>query len=166
MKITKIIVLGCMLILGVLFLYSCKKKSEPASSSSSETQMTQEQLKAAVAEKSEEIKEIVDTLKADVNTSISEIKAEIEKLNVDQLRETALQYKQLITEKTKQIDNLNEKIKGIALTELMSEESMALRKELGDLTTGFDALKERFQLYYNKLKEKGGDLTGLSLTNK
>jgi hypothetical protein len=32
-----------------------------------------------------------------------------------------------------------------------------------EMNKSVSALKERFQIYYNKLKEEGGDLSGLQL---
>jgi len=160
MKTNKIMLLCCLLTLSGMLISGCKKKSEPASSSS-DTQTTQEQLKATMAEKTEEIKEVVNTLKADMNTSISEIKAEVEKLNVDQLRAAALEYQQLIEEKTKEIGTLTAKLKELDVTQMLGDETQAIKADIDELNKSIAALKERFQIYYNKLKEKGGNLTGL-----
>jgi len=161
MKTVKLSLLCLVVFLCLIFLvYGCKKKSQPASSGS-ETTTTTQGIKDVVTEKTQEVKEIVETLKADATTSISEIKAEVEKLNVDQLKATALQYQELIQAKMTELENINTIIKEIPLANVMSEESLAIKKDLGEITNSLNALKERFQIYYNKLKEKGGDLSGL-----
>jgi hypothetical protein len=163
MKTVKIITLCLVLTLAVVFfVYGCKKKEQPAETPQ-ETTSSQESVNAVVSEKTEEIKQVVETLKADMNTSISEIKAEVEKLNTDQLKEVAMQYKELILAKTTQLETLNSKLLGMDVAQAFSDESKSLRDEFQVLEQSIKALKERFQIYYNKLKEKGGDLAGLAL---
>ncbi|MHC5074265.1 MAG: hypothetical protein ACYTFM_01905 [Planctomycetota bacterium] len=163
MKTVKVITLCLVVFLCLTFLvYGCKKKSEPAPPTDESTATT-ESIKDVVTEQTEQVKEVVETLKADVTTSINEIKAEVEKLNVDQLRQTALEYQKLIQAKTQEIENLTAKVKDMSVTEMLGDESTALTAEVDELNKAVTALKERFMLYYNKLKEKGGDLSGLTI---
>jgi hypothetical protein len=163
MKKGKIIVLCLMLILSLMFsVYGCKKKDQPTETTQ-ETTTTTEAITTQIAEKTEEIKQVTETLKADVNTSISEIKAELDKLSVDQLRQTALQYQQLIQAKSAEVETVTAKIKNMSITQAMGDEMKTLQTDIDGLNTSLKALKDRFQLYYDKLKEKGGDLSGFAL---
>ncbi|MHC4133078.1 MAG: hypothetical protein ACYSSP_12350 [Planctomycetota bacterium] len=163
MKTVKVFTLILVLLLSLIFLvYGCKKKSQPAETPE-ETTTTQESIEAVVTEKTEEIKEVVETLKANVTTSISEIKAEVEKLNVDQLKATALQYQQLIQAKSAEIEKLTAVMSELSIDQVLGEEGKAIKADVEELNKSITALKERFQIYYNKLKEKGGDLTGLAI---
>jgi flagellar capping protein FliD len=44
---------------------------------------------------------------------------------------------------------------------MMGEEAKQLKSDLDDLNQSISALQERFEVYYNQLKEQGGDLSGL-----
>jgi uncharacterized coiled-coil DUF342 family protein len=149
MKTFKIISLCTALIFCSLSVFGCRKKAD-------------ESEKAQETAKVEEIKKVAQALKADVTTAINEIKAEVGKLNVQQLRETALQYQQLIQSKTSELDKINNQLKEMDLTKALGDEAKDLRAEFENITKSISALKERFRIYYDKLKEKGGDLTGLT----
>ena len=101
--------------------------------------------------------------KADENKPIPEAKAEAEKMNVEQLRSMAMKYKEAVTAKTDEVKKFTDKLKEIPITKMMGEEAKELKADITDLNDSIKALNERFQVYYEKLKEKGGDLSGLSL---
>jgi len=46
---------------------------------------------------------------------------------------------------------------------MLGDEAKELKTEIEALNKSVSALKERFQVYYDKLKEKGGNLSGLEL---
>lgn len=45
----------------------------------------------------------------------------------------------------------------------MTAEGRILKAGVDEITKGIGTLKERFEVYYNALKEKGGNLTGLDI---
>jgi hypothetical protein len=45
----------------------------------------------------------------------------------------------------------------------MGTEGKALQADVANLNKAVTALTERFQVYYNKLKDKGGSVTGLEI---
>lgn len=96
----------------------------------------------------------------DTSKAISEVKAEAEKMDVSQLRQMALKYKDAILEKTKEVEQLMAKIKP---TDILSAEAKKIKAEVDDLNKSVGALKERFNVYYDKLKAKDGDVSGLDL---
>ena len=101
--------------------------------------------------------------KADENKPISEVKAEAEKMDTDGLRDMAMVYQKSITAKNGEVEKLTAKLKDIPVTEMMGDEAKELKTDVDNLNTSISALKERFEVYYQKLKEQGGDLSGLQI---
>jgi len=101
--------------------------------------------------------------KADESRPISEVKAEAEKLDVEKLRSMAMKYKDAIMAKKGEVEKFTGELKDIPLTKMLGEEAKQLKGEIDVLNKSISALKERFEVYYDKLKEKGGDLSGIEL---
>ena len=101
--------------------------------------------------------------KVDENKPLADVKAEAEKMDTAQLRATAMKYKDAITDKQVDVEKLTEKIKEIPLTEVMGEEAKGLKEEAAALNKSVTDLKKRFDVYYGKLKERKGDLSGLDI---
>ena len=101
--------------------------------------------------------------KADENKPLSEVKAEAEQMSAEKLRSMALAYKDAITAKQKEIEKYTGKLNEIPIAQKMGAEAKETMAELEDLLKSASALKERFEVYYNKLNEKGGDLSGLEI---
>jgi len=101
--------------------------------------------------------------KADENKPIAKVKAEAEKMNVEQLKARATEYYDAIKAKQGDIEKVMTKLKDIPPLEATGKEAKGLQTDLSTLNTSISSLKARFQVYYNKLKEKGGDTTGLQL---
>jgi len=96
----------------------------------------------------------------DTSKAISDVKAEAEKMDVSQLRQMALKYKDAILDKTKEVEKLMAKIKP---TDILSDEAKKIKADIDDLNKALGALKERFNVYHDKLKAKGGDISELEL---
>ena len=101
--------------------------------------------------------------KADENKPISEVKAEAEKMDTDGLRAMAMAYQKAIAAKNSEVEKLTAKLKDIPVTEMLGDEAKELKADLDNLNKSISALKERFEVYYQKLKEQGGDLSGLQV---
>jgi len=101
--------------------------------------------------------------KADESKPMSEIRAEAEKMDAPKLKAMAQQYKSALVTKKAEVDKLAAKIKDIPIAEALGEEAKKLKADVDKLQKSVSALQERFTVYYEKLKEKGGDLTGLEL---
>jgi uncharacterized lipoprotein YehR (DUF1307 family) len=100
---------------------------------------------------------------ADETKPIDQIKAEVAKMDVAKIRSTALSYKDTIVAKQADVAKVADQLKSIKPTELLGEKAAELKAQLSKIENSISALKERFQIYYEKLREKGGDLTGLEL---
>ena len=101
--------------------------------------------------------------KADEDKPLSEVKAEAEQMNVEKLRQMALAYEEAILAKRGEVEKLSAELKGIPVAKMLGSEAKEIKAEIENLNKSISALKERFGVYYNKLKEKGGDLTGLKI---
>ena len=101
--------------------------------------------------------------KADENKPLSEVKAEAEKMDTKQLRAMAEEYEKVIMAKKGEIDKITAKLKEIPITEMLGEEAKKLKADIEKLNKSVNALRERFTIYYEKLKEKGGDASGLQI---
>lgn len=135
----------CVAVLSLLTVVGCSKKAD-------------ENKPAGGSAKIEAEAATVDTQKP-----VSEIQAEAETLSVEDLKAVAIKYKDAILAKKADVEELAAKVKEIPVTEVLGEEARALQSELKDVESAVTALTERFQVYYNALKEKGADLAGLEL---
>ncbi len=101
--------------------------------------------------------------KADESKPIGEVQAEADKMSVEQLRAKAMEYKDAIVAKKDDIAKITSKLQEIPMAEKLGEEAKSLSAEIDELKKAMSTLNERFGIYYNKLKEKGGEVTGLDI---
>ena len=101
--------------------------------------------------------------KADTDKPIAEVQAEASKMSVDQLKAKAMEYKDAIVAKKAEIEKVTAKLKEIPIAQQMGTEAKALQTDIANLSKALSDLTERFQVYYNKLKEAGGDISGLKI---
>ena len=101
--------------------------------------------------------------KADENKPVSQMQAEAEKMDANKLKSMAMAYQDAIVAKKADVEKLAAKLKEIPLTEMLGEKAKQLKADIENVNKSISSLKERFQIYYNKLKEKGGDLSGLGV---
>jgi uncharacterized protein involved in exopolysaccharide biosynthesis len=149
MKTAKYVALCCLLAVGVIALGGCKGKKADESKPVSEPTAVESTPTVEV--------------KADESTPVSEVKTEAETMDTAQLRAVALAYKETIVAKKAELAKLAAQLKEIPVTDLLGEKAKQLKANIDSLTKSIDALKERFDVYYAKLKEKSGDLSGLEL---
>jgi uncharacterized protein (DUF3084 family) len=98
----------------------------------------------------------------DQSNSASQAKADADKMNVEQLRAAALKCKADAEAKTAETEKLAQE-----LIKALGTDNADKRKELSaqmeKLRKSEEALCEQLKVYVEKLKEKGGDVSGLSL---
>jgi Fe2+ transport system protein B len=100
-------------------------------------------------------------VKAEEGKSIAEIKTEAEKLDASSLRAKALEYKDAIMEKAKELSKHEEALKAIPVADLLGDEAGKIKKNIEEVASSLKSLRDRYAVYYGLLKEKAGDLTGL-----
>ncbi len=101
--------------------------------------------------------------KADENKPLNEVKAEAEQMSVGELRSMAMKHKNAILAKEPEVKKLADQLKKIPVTEMLGPEAKEIKAEMDALSKSISALKQRFQVYYDKLEEKGGDVSGLQI---
>ena len=99
----------------------------------------------------------------DETKPLSEVKAEAEKMDVEKLKATALKYKEAILAKESDVRKLMDQLKEIPLAQQIGDEAKTLQVDIENLNKSVTALRDRFQVYYDKLKELKADVTGLEL---
>jgi formiminotetrahydrofolate cyclodeaminase len=102
------------------------------------------------------------TVTADAEKPLADVQAQAQTMSVADLRSTAVQYQQAISAKQVDLQKVLAQVKEIPITEALGEKAKTLKTEAQKIESSVKALTERFQVYYNKLKEKGGDLSGLT----
>ncbi|MCK5172864.1 MAG: hypothetical protein KAR47_05700 [Planctomycetes bacterium] len=98
---------------------------------------------------------------ADEGTPLAEVQTEAQGMDTDQLKDMALKYKDAILAKKDEMTGVADQLKEIPIAEMLGEEAKSLQTEIETLGQSVQALTERFQVYYNKLVEMKGDVSGL-----
>ena len=101
--------------------------------------------------------------KADENKPLSEVKAEAEAMSAEQLRAIATKYQEAIVAKKGEVEKFTAKLKDISVTEMLGAEAKEIKADVENINKSVTALRDRYQVYYQKLKEKGGDTSGLGV---
>ena len=68
--------------------------------------------------------------KADESKPLSEVQAEAAEMNVDDLREMALVYKETIQNKLEEVNKIKNEIKEIPLKDMLGDQTKELKQEL------------------------------------
>lgn len=97
--------------------------------------------------------------KKDEDKPVSDVKTEAEQMNKDELRAEAMKCKEAIAAKKGELEKVMAKLKELPVTEIKDEDA----KRLEDLNRSISVLKERFSVYYQELRKKGGDTSGLQI---
>ena len=147
MRVRTCVMLSCLVALSGLVLVGCTKKPDKSASPAPS------QTGAGTAV----------NVTADAEKPVAEVQTQAQTMSVANLRATALQYVQAISVKREDLQKVLDQVKQIPLAEALGEKAKTLKAEAQKIEATIKGLTERFQVYYNKLKEKGGDLSGLAI---
>ncbi|MCK4294842.1 MAG: hypothetical protein KAY65_16710 [Planctomycetes bacterium] len=100
-------------------------------------------------------------VEVDESKPISQVKAEAEKMDAQQLRAIAMKYKEVIVAKTAEVDKVAMELMQMMLADKSSDRMKTLKAQTDKLNQSIEALTAQFEVYCKKLDEKGGDLSGL-----
>lgn len=171
---------------GLVLVTGCSKKEKPAPEAPEKTAIEQtksvtqdltakaenltEQTKAAAQELSQKTQTVVQELivkKDDVMNElarpVADIKAKVESLKQPELLTYATAYKDVLVEKKDQLAGLSQQLKALPIGDLLGEKGKALKEQVGQYTSQFNALKERYSIYLDKLKALGVDLSAFGI---
>ena len=145
----------------VLSFAGCKKKEAPAKPAAAAAAMKTEAAKTAAQQPKPAAPAAASALET---IPVPDVQAEANKMSIDQLKAKAMEYKNLIMSKKATLEQLTTKLKAIPLTEQMGTEAKGLQTDIAAVNKSISALTDRFQIYYNKIKEMGGDVSSLGLS--
>ncbi len=111
----------------------------------------------------EKVFSIVEQFKVDEGKSIPDITAGAKEMATENLRKMAEKYRDVIAEKQQQLKVMTQQFITMSDAERITAKGQKLRTGVNETIKGIDTLKERFGVYYNALKEKAGNLTGLDI---
>ena len=87
------------------------------------------------------------------------VKTEAEQKEPDALRTEVMKYKEEITAKELELEELKTKLQTVPFEEILEEDA----KRLEELNESISALKKRYDVYLQELREQGGDTSGLEI---
>ncbi len=150
-----------LLFAAIVILGGCKKEEPQPAPPKLPTENTEpagsmDALKEAVTEKVSEF-----TKDIDLEKTVADLKAEAAEMSLDDLKAVAEKYKDAIADKSAMIDKIMEKQKDIPVLEKAGEEAQKLMNELKELNEAIKPLTDRFQVYLDAIKAKGGDISTL-----
>lgn len=99
----------------------------------------------------------------DENKPVSEIKAEADEMDVDQLREMAMKYRDAIKDNKAQADKVMAKLREAGTGSAMTDEFAEIKDEISALVKSKKALMRRYGVYHDKLVLSKADVSDLKL---
>ncbi len=103
-------------------------------------------------------------LEVDETKPLSEVKAEAERMDAEQLKAAALKYKQAIEAKSAEVEKIAKELMQSMVADSSGEESKKLNARMSELNKSVEELAKRAQVYIDKLKEKGVDVSDLEVS--
>ena len=164
----------CVIFAVGVVLAGCRKKSdeqsEPADQTNSSNvpvsdlggKMTEKAIETT-EEVAEKVFSIAEQFQADQGKSVPDITAGAKEIAVENLRRMAEKYRDVIAEKQQQLMEMTQQYADMPADERVTAKGRILKTGRDEIIKGIDPLKERFGIYYNALKEKAGNLTGLDI---
>lgn len=164
-----------LLITSLSLMSGCSKKEEPvktpAEPEAKETTGMMDSMKEAadttVQKTTEAVKETAEALKEslsmdiDLDKTVSDLKAEAAKMDVESLTKIVTKYKDAIAEKQTTLKPLMDKLAAIPMAEKLGADAKSLTAEIKTLTDAIAPLKERLAVYVDAFMAKGGNIQNL-----
>jgi len=97
--------------------------------------------------------------KASETKPMDQVKAEAEKMDSQQLRDTAKAYLDKIKAQQSKLKEVQDKLKEIKVTELMSDKAKAIKADAAKISSSVKNLQDRMNVYLDQLKKKGEDVS-------
>ncbi len=156
MSVRVYVTLSCLAACAGLVLVGCGKKTgqgqpapKPGAAPSTAAPQTSAEASAQVT--------------ADLEKPVAEVQTQAQTLSVPDLKAIATKYKDAISAKKEELQKVLAQVKEIPITEALGEKAKTLKTEVQKIQATIKDLTDRFQVYYNQLKAKGADLSGLTI---
>ncbi|HNX68868.1 MAG TPA: hypothetical protein PKI45_05235 [Candidatus Omnitrophota bacterium] len=101
--------------------------------------------------------------KVDPKKPIAKIQQEVQTMSVADLESTAAAYAKEVRAQKVELGKITDEMKGLPVKEIFSDKSKSIKNRLSKIQVDATALLERYQIYVNKLQEKGADLSKVRL---
>ena len=101
--------------------------------------------------------------KADTSKPLDQIKSEAQTMSVKDLQSYAQLYAKAIMNQKEQLSKVADQIKTLTPAEIIGTKAQDIKKQLSRIETQVGSLNERYQIYAEKFKEKGGDLATVKM---
>jgi len=174
MKVRTLSVILCVAAAFTVVLGGCRKKPESTETEAPqphEKQGSISGLASGAAEAASEMKDkavakvldIAQQFQADQESTVAEIAERAQEMAADNLRKMAEKYHTTITATQRKVKELTEQFIAIPDAEKDGPAAVDLKATLDAVYKSLQPLKERFQVYYDVLKEKTGSVAGLEL---
>ncbi len=122
----------------------------------------QPKLQDAADNSTEAVKKPAKEQTPDKETILREIRAEAEQMSIAELRTAAEQYKKAIATRKVEQQQLVAELRELGPAAFSGPNAKDIQAKMGRLNRDINALVEPLAIYYNKLAEKGGDVSGLA----
>jgi hypothetical protein len=171
----------CVIIVLAVLLGGCRKKADEEPQPVVETNSTKQTIPEPGGKVVEEAKEagetvvevkdkvvekvfsIVEQFNADQGKSIPDITAGAKEMAVENLRKMAEKYRDVVAATEQQLKTLKQGYLKLSDDDRKAAIGQITKIGIDDIENRLDIMKERFGVYFNALKEKGGNLTGLDI---
>ena len=171
----------CVIIVLAVVLGGCRKKADESPQPVNETNSTKQTIPEPGGKVVEEAKEagetvvevkdkvvekvfsIVEQFNADQGKSIPDITAGAKEMAVENLRKMAEKYRDVVAATEQQLEKMTQGYLNLSDDDRKAAIGQIAKTAIDEIKTGLDIMKDRFGVYYNALKEKGGNLTGLDI---
>ena len=156
------------LAVGLLGVIGCDKKAEEAVKPEPEEVVEAVEEVEIVVEVPEpkgvpEAVEVIGTVLIEKGRPLGEIRAEAADMNDATLRVAAMGYRDRIFAKRTELSDVMNRYDEFPYTDIFGRETLEPAPNVVDLTSSISALTERHHIYFDLLKARGGDVSGLGL---
>lgn len=101
--------------------------------------------------------------KADTSKTIEQIQQEVQNMNLSQLESTAKAYVSEIKGKQGELDKVKQELSTLSAKDLFSEKAGQIKDKVSAIGNDISALTQRYEVYVNKYRELGGDLSKVQI---
>ncbi len=102
--------------------------------------------------------------KADTGKPVDQIKTEVQTMSVNDLEAFAKAYAGEIMSKKTELGKIGDEIKALTVSDLMGDKAKHIKDNLSAISGEVGALTVRYQVYADKFREKGGDVSRIQLS--
>lgn len=102
--------------------------------------------------------------KADTRKPVEQIKTEVQTMSVNDLEAFAKAYAGEIASKKTEVGKIGDQIKALTVNDLMGDKAKTIKDNLSAISGEVEALTVRYQVYADKFREKGGDVSKIQIS--